>query len=275
MLLPSELFVHLTMSPYTSKRELECRIGLAQKKHWALMTKWKAKYLLQLSPANMIPISNLWWAQQQIVIPPNEEIKKDILHSYHSGLITGLPGRDKTIRKVSSTYWWPGINQWITQYIKGCANCQQNKNLMHQKKTPLFHIHPNPNALPFKMVAMDLITQLPKSDGSNAILTIVDQGCTRAAVFLPCSTIIMGEGAAQLYLKNIYHWFRLLEKVISDRDPCFTSHFAKALCEKLQIQQNIFLAFHPQTDNLSKRTNQWIKQFLHLVAGAWQDNWKH
>ncbi len=63
-------------------------------------------------------------------------------------------------------------------------------------------------------------------------------------------------------------------KVILDRDPCFTSHFTKALCEKLQVEQNISMAFHPQTDSLSERKNQWIEQFLWLVARAQQDNWK-
>jgi hypothetical protein len=167
------------------------------------------------------------------------------------------------------------MNQWIARYIKGCAPCQQNKNLTHRRKTPLFRIPPHSEALPFKIVAMDLITQLPKSDDSDAILTIVDQGCTRAAIFLPCSTAITGEGVAQLYLENIYQWFGLPEKVISNRDPCFTLYFTKALCEKLQIQQNISSVFHPQTDGLSERANQWIEQFLCLVAGARQDDWKH
>ena len=121
---------------------------------------------------------------------------------------------------------------------------------------------------------MDLITQLPKSDGADAILTIVDQGCTRAAVFLPCSTTITGEGVAKLYLENVYRWFGLPMKIISDRDPHFTSHFAKALCEKLQIKQNISTAFHPQTDGLSERKNQWIEQFLRLTTNAQQDKWK-
>jgi hypothetical protein len=34
------------------------------------------------------------------------------------------------------------------------------------------------------------------------------------------------------------------------------------------------MVFHPQTDGLSERKNQWIEQFLHLVAGAEQDDWK-
>jgi hypothetical protein len=63
---------------------------------------------------------------------------------------------------------------------------------------------------------MDLIMQLPKNRPHNAILTIVDHGCTRAALFLPCSTTITGEGIAELYLRNIYQWFGIPKKVITD-----------------------------------------------------------
>jgi hypothetical protein len=154
------------------------------------------------------------------------------------------------------------MNDWIANLVKGCATCQQNKNLTHRRKTPLFRIPAHRTAFPFQVIAMDLITQLPKSEGSDAILTIVDQGCTQAAVFIPCSTTVTGEGIAQLYLEHVYQWFGLPTKVISDRDPRFTSHFAKALCNKLHIEQNISTAFHPQTDSLSERKNQWIEQFL-------------
>jgi hypothetical protein len=51
---------------------------------------------------------------------------------------------------------------------------------------------------------MDLITGLPPRGENNAILTIVDHGCSRAAVFLPCSDTITGPGIAQLYLDNVY-----------------------------------------------------------------------
>ena len=51
---------------------------------------------------------------------------------------------------------------------------------------------------------MDLITGLPNRQGFNAILTIIDHGCSRAAVFLPCTTNISGPGIAQLYLDHVY-----------------------------------------------------------------------
>jgi hypothetical protein len=96
------------------------------------------------------------------------------------------------------------MNDWIANYVKGCATCQQNKNLTHRRKTPLFRIPAHRTAFPFQVISMDLITQLSKSEGSDAILTIVDQVCTRAAVFIPCSTTVTGEGIAQLYLEHVY-----------------------------------------------------------------------
>ena len=274
-LLPPELFIRLTMEPSQEWRDLEKSIARAQRQHLQLILKWKPKYNLTLQKSTTIPGLKIWRAQNRFVIPPSESLKREILYHNHGKPTTGHPGRDQTIQRVATHYWWPGLKEWTTNYVKGCAPCQQNKILTHRKKVPLFHIPAHPTALPFQVVAMDLITQLPKSDGADAILTIVDQGCTRAAVFLPCSTTITGEGVAKLYLENVYRWFGLPTKIISDRDPRFTSHFAKALCEKLQIKQNISTAFHPQTDGLSERKNQWIEQFLRLTTNAQQDEWKH
>ena len=95
---------------------------------------------------------------------------------------------------------------------------------------------------------MDLITGLPSRKGYDAILTIVDHRCSRAAIFLPCTTKITGLGIAQLYLDHIYQWWGLPIKVISDRDPQFTSHFGRNLTKKLGIQQNLSTTAHPQTD---------------------------
>src|ERR1700747_1622589 len=57
------------------------------------------------------------------------------------------------------------------------------------------------------------------SAGKDVILTIVDHCCSQVVVFLPCSSTITGVGIAQLYFDNVYRWFGLPNKVISDRDP--------------------------------------------------------
>ena len=101
----------------------------------------------------------------------------------------------------------------------------------------------------------------------------MDHGCSRAAIFIPCTTTITRPGIAQLYLRNVYPWFGLPTRVISDRDPRFTSQFGKALTMKLGINCNISMAFHPQTDSLSERKNQWVEQYLRTVTPASPEDW--
>ena len=141
------------------------------------------------------------------------------------------------------------------EYIKGCATCQQNKVQTHKAKIPPFQINTTDDALPFQHVAINLITGLLTHKGKDTILTIVDQGCFRAAIFLPCTTSITGEGIAQLYMDHVYKWYRLPTKVISDCDLRFTSHFGRLLARRLGIEQNLSMAFHPQTDGLLERKN--------------------
>jgi len=109
---------------------------------------------------------------------------------------------------------------------------------------------------------MDLITDLPKSQGFDSILTIVDQGCSKAAKFIPCTKTIDGTGVALEYLKHLVPWFGLPKQIILDRDPRFTSAFAKEMCKALGIQQNLSTAFHPCTDGQTERMNAWIEQYL-------------
>jgi hypothetical protein len=195
--------------------------------------------------------------QDVVIIPPHqirtaimlesplEQFSRNILKETHDHPTTRHPRRDETIRKIKELYQWPKMNQWITDYVKGCTTCQQNKIQTHKKKTLLFGITTTPNMKPFTQIAMDLIMGLPQINGKDTILTIVDHGCSRAAIFIPCSTTITGPGIAQLYLRNIYPWFGLPSRVISDRDPRFTSQFGKALTMKLGIDHNISTVFHP------------------------------
>jgi hypothetical protein len=220
----------------------------------------------------MIPPSR-YTIKAATLLSEDEDAKRDIMTWAHDHPTAGHPGRDETIRRTKTRYFWPGMNAWVTEYVKGCATCQQNKVLTHRHKSPLYRITVPTDARPFQQVAMDLITGLPRSGKHDAILTIVDHGCSRGAIFLPCSTTITGEGVAQLYFRHIFPWFGLPTKIISDRDPRFTSHFGRALTRRLGISQNLSTAFHPQTDGLSERKNQWVEQYLRLVTSLEPEAW--
>jgi Integrase zinc binding domain len=268
-MIPKAAFIRL-FGP-NSDGSIEHTISIVQNQNCTLMEEWTGIYPIEC-------VDNLdgsFWRDSknnQLVIPPDQGLKRELMNTWHEGSINGHPRRDETIRCINREYFWPGTRTWITEYIKGCTTCQQNKNLTHRIKTPLFRIPSSISAKPFSHITMDLITSLPKSQGNDAILTIVDHSCSRVAIFLPCSTTITGAGIAQLYLEHLFRWFGLPQKIISDRDPRFTSHFAWELTKGLGINQNLSTAFHPQTDGLSEQTNQWVEQYLRLITTN-QNEW--
>ena len=107
----------------------------------------------------------------------------------------------------------------VYEYVKGCAQCQQNKVNTQPKKAPLNPITPIENALPFQTITMDFIVKLPPSEGYNSILTITDHDCTKMILAIPCQEMISAKGVANLYLRQVFPRFGLPFKVISDRDP--------------------------------------------------------
>jgi len=257
-----------TTSPTTTS--LRSKIYKVQEQHRITLEKWSSLHSISEKAGEE---QNNWLKEGHLVIPPDEALKREILQLLHDAPTVGHPGWDETFAQVSHPYWWPGMRTWITDYVAGCAVCQQNKNITHRTHTPLYCIPTPENALPFQQIALDLITGLPPNGPHDSVLTIVDHGCSRAAVFLPCATTITGPGVAQLYFNNVYRWFGLPSKVISDRDPHFTSHFRHALANKIGAKQNLSTTFHPQTDGLSERKNQWVEQYLRLIANAQQGDW--
>jgi len=76
--------------------------------------------------------------------------------------------------------------------------------MTHMKCAPLYHLDTFAEQGPFQYVSMDLITDLPPSNKYDLILTIVDQGCSKAAKFIPCNKTIDGQGVASLYLQHLF-----------------------------------------------------------------------
>jgi hypothetical protein len=161
----------------------------------------------------------------------------------------------------------------ITEYVKGCADCQRHKVNTRPTKAPLQPIYPKAETSPFETVALDFIVKLPVSQGFDSILTITDQGCTKAAIFIPCNEDITAEETATLYIKHVFAHFGLPTKVISDRDPRFMSKFIQAACKVTGVKHAPSTAYHPRTDGQSERSNQWLETAIRFITDQKQKNW--
>ena len=60
-------------------------------------------------------------------IPRNDELRRDIVKSFHDHETAGHPGEIGTYNAIRQHYWWPGLRTFIKNYVQGCGICQQFK----------------------------------------------------------------------------------------------------------------------------------------------------
>ena len=103
-------------------------------------------------------------------------------------------------------------------------------------------------------------------------MTVVDSVSKRAH-FIPMHTTVTAEGAARLFLHQVWKLHGLLKCIISDCGPQFIACFTQELYRLLGIKLASFIAWHPQTDRQTEHVNQELDQYLWLFVNERQDNW--
>lgn len=93
------------------------------------------------------------------------------------------------------------------------------------------------------------------------------------AHFIPCLESTNAEELAEIFIREVWKHHGLPKKTISDRGSTFNSHFLRALYKKLDIEPGFSTAYHPETDGLAERTNQWLEGFLRSFCNYQQDDW--
>ena len=154
----------------------------------------------------------------------------------------------------------------------GCDMCQWMKNSPQQPFGPLM-----PNKVsngPWKIISTDLITQLPESNGYNAICVIVDR-LTKRAHFIPINNQFSSKDMAQLLYDRIYSLHGLPLQIISDRGVQYSAELFQEWYKLLGIESTMSTAYHPQTDRQTERVNQILEQYLRCYVDCDLKNWSN
>jgi len=108
-------------------------------------------------------------------------------------------------------------------------------------------------------ISIDIIRPLPKSNGMDAIMVIVNRFIKM--IWLKATTMNISL-EAKIYRNEIWKIHSVPRKILSDREPQFTSRFMEELTKVLWMKRMLSMAYHPQTDGQTERINQEIGTFL-------------
>ena len=112
------------------------------------------------------------YMKERIYVPNNKKIREEILKENHNSVDIGHPGQQWMLELLKRNYWWSELKEDVKEYIQGCFKCQQNK-VQHQRKTEELHPLEIPQG-PWQEISIDIIGPLPRSNGMDAIVVIVD-----------------------------------------------------------------------------------------------------
>jgi len=125
---------------------------------------------------------------------------------------------------------------------------------------------------PWQEISIDIIGPLPKSNGMDTIMVIVNQ-FTKIIRLKATTTNISSEEIAKIYRDEIWKLYGVPRKILSDREPQFASKFMEEFTKVLGTKRQLSIAYHPQTDGQTERINQEIRTFLWYYVNYQQDNW--
>jgi len=237
-----------------------------------------AKAAKKLQQASSKTVRSAEWSEDEellcfrgkIYVPRNPDLQRRVVSLCHDTKIARHPRRWKTLELVSRDYWWPQISRYIGQYVSTYDLCIRTKPI-RQALVGKWHPLRIPDSR-WDTLSVDFVVELPLSSSHDAVMMVVDSMLKRAH-FIPTHMMVTAEGAARLFLHQVWKLHGLLKCVISDRGPQFVARFTRELYCLLGIKLASSTAWHPQTDGQTEHINQELDQYLWLFVNKRQDDW--
>jgi hypothetical protein len=207
-----------------------------------------------------------------IWIGHNSALTTKLISSYHASAMGGHSGAQATYHRLKRMFEWKGMKGEVEDFIKQCSVYQQAK---HERQHPvgLLQLFPIP-AGAWQDITMDFIEGLPRSDGSNAILVVVDK-FTKYAHFIPMEHPFTAHQVTSAVLNHVVKLHGLPNSIVSDRDRIFTTSFWKELFKLLDKKLLMSTSYHPQTDGQSEWVNQCLEMYLRCTVQQSLTKWKN
>lgn len=143
-----------------------------------------------------------------------------LLAEFHMINTGGYSGVYRTYSKLAQSLYWLGMKKSVTDFVAKCLVCQQHKYLASSPQGLLQPL-PIPHVV-WEEVSMDFIVKLPKSQGYDVVLVVVDR-LSKYGHFLPLKHPYSARTIAEVFVKKIVRLRGVPVSIVSDSDPLFFS----------------------------------------------------
>jgi hypothetical protein len=159
-------------------------------------------------------------------------LRRTVIVACHSSPFGGHSGITKTLFRVQTRFWWPGMLRDIREGVRSCAHCNLSNAVSHEAALEL---HTLSCDVPFDVIFLDIWSpgDIMDKNGTTKVLTMLD--CmTSFAMGAFLQGDINSENIANATLSNFFTTVGLPRLIIVDADSVFAGVF-KQLFSLLMI----------------------------------------
>ena len=218
--------------------------------------------LLVKSASTKVPIPDY-----SFVIPAH--LVEPILQGIHSSPFAGHLGLKKTILRTKSRFFWPMMKRDISEFVRSCPDCAQNKLEPSRNVAPLQQISVNE---PFIFWAMDYMGPLPETPRGNKHLLVVMDHFTKWCEVFPTKDQ-KAHTVADILVSRVFSRFGPPQIIHSDQGRNFESVLMHEVCQIMGTHKSRTTAYHPQCDGLVERHNRTIQDMLSAFVSEHSHDW--
>ena len=215
----------------------------------------KSKKLYNTSIDNGLMVASKVNQEEKLVIVPRKLIE-DVLSFYHGVQHTGIVNMTK---KISSRFYIPNATKEIKRFVQNCVECIRAKSAKKKLDEPVMQTS---SKHPWMAVSADLIGPFPQSYNNNQYCLVVVDNLTRWTEIQPLRTK-HAQAVADGFMK-IFHVRGLPLSLLCDNGKEFYNFGLKQMFQKMGTNLQYTTPYRPQSNGITERCNQKIKQLLRL-----------
>lgn len=219
---------------------------------------------IQRFAANSFVEDNLLWyrsegrTREHYALWAPQEVQKNIIRAAHLNLEAGHGGVQRTVDRIKSNYYWPGMSNDVTKFVRNCETCQKAKG-RQPGKAPLQSM-PTCDA-PNQRIHIDLVGPLRTSESGNKYIMVMTDAFTKY-VELASITSKDSTTVAKTFFERWIVRYSAPERIVTDQGKEFCNRVVQDMCELWRIDKDRTSPYHPQTNSSAESFNRSLKKYL-------------
>ncbi|KAL4271478.1 hypothetical protein GQ457_13G013980 [Hibiscus cannabinus] len=214
---------------------------------------------------------DLMLVRGRILVPNETALRTLLLREFHCSVLGGHAGITRTFHRLAANFYWKGMRKEVRRFVMECQVCQRMKS---DSLAPAGLLQPLPiPSQVFEDISLDFIVGLPKSNGKDVILVVVDR-FTKYGHFFALPNHFDSAYVARILVQGVVKLHGIPRTIVSDRDRIFVSDMWTEMARLQGTELCLSSAYHPQTDGQTEALNRCLEMYLRCMAGDDPSKWE-